>query len=54
MSIVAVVGFEFPSYSVEENDGALEVCIVVSNPPEGELLFDIITLHVTRDGTAGT
>ena len=52
--IVALVGFESPTYTVTESDGSVEVCIVVTNPPaDADLIFDIITLHVTRSGTAG-
>ena len=51
---VALVGFESPNYTVNESDGSVEVCIVVTNPPANEdLIFDIITHHVTRSGTAG-
>ena len=52
--IAALVGFEFPSYTVNEDDGRVEICVVVSNPNVDELLaFNIITVHVTRSGTAG-
>ena len=50
----ALVGFEFPSYTFTENSGGDEICVVVSSPTENEvLLFNIITVHVTRSGTAG-
>ena len=53
-SIVALVGFESSSYTVNESDGTVEVCIVVTNPPAGEpLIFILITQHSTRSGTAG-
>ncbi len=52
--IAALVGFEFPSYIFNENSGGVEICVVVSSPTENEvLLFNIITVHVTRSGTAG-
>ncbi len=52
--IVVLVGFESSSYTVNENDGTVEVCIVVTNPPaEAPLIFRIITQHLTRSGTAG-
>ena len=52
--IAALVGFEFPSYTVKESDARVEICVVVSNPTVDELLaFNIITVHVTRSGTAG-
>ncbi len=51
--IVAFVGFESSSYTVNESD-TVEVCIVVTNPPAGApLIFRIITQHLTRSGTAG-
>ena len=52
--IVAFVGFESSNYTVNESDGTVEVCVVVTNPPEGTpLIFRIITQHLTRSGTAG-
>ncbi len=52
--VAALVGFEFPSYTFNEIDGRVEICVVVSNPTVDELLtFNVITVHVTRSGTAG-
>ena len=54
LCIAAFVGFEFPSYTVKESDARVEICVVVSNPNVDEVLtFNIITVHVTRSGTAG-
>ena len=51
--LAALVGFE-SSYTFNEIDGRVEICVVVSNPNVDELLaFNIITVHVTRSGTAG-
>ncbi len=49
---VAFVGFESSSYTVNERDGTVEVCVVVTNPP-AEFPHRIITQHLTRSGTAG-
>ena len=52
--IAALIGFEFPSYSVNETDSSVEICVVVSNPTADEILvFNITTQYVTRSGTAG-
>ena len=51
--IVFVVGFERTSYTVNETDGTVEVCVVVTNPPPTEDLVSLIFLTVqTRDVTA--
>ncbi len=52
--IAALVRFEFPSYSVNETDGSVEICVVVSNPTAEEILvFTIATQYEARSGTAG-
>ena len=51
--VVAVVGFEQISYTVNETDGSQEVCIQIFNPPPNELLaFPITLIYQTLDGTA--
>ena len=52
--IVAVAGFERDLYTVMESDDAIEVCVVVTNPPPTlELVFDIIMqIFTSRGGTA--
>ncbi len=52
--IAVLVGFEFPSYSVNETDCSVEICVVMSNPTADEILeFNIATQHEARSGTAG-
>ena len=52
--IVAVVGFEEPSYTVNETDLTAKVCVVVTNPlPNEELFFNILLEYTTRRVTAG-
>ena len=43
-AIVAIVGFEQTSYTVNETDGSQEVCIQIFNPPPNEQLAFTITL----------
>ncbi len=51
--LVIVVGFE-RNYTVNENGGMEEVCVVVTNPPASEeLLFPIVLQHIASLGTAG-
>lgn len=50
-----VIGFEQLSYSVDEGVGQLEVCVVVSVPPQSDQLNRTFHLSVnTTPGTAGT
>ena len=45
---VAFVGFEQPSYTVNENDGTAEMCINLRNPPSRlQLLLSLETTGVT-------
>lgn len=54
LSIVAVVGFVQPSYTVIENVTFAVVCVRVSNPPQDEdLVFNIDLIIQPRIGTAG-
>ena len=49
-----VVGFEQPSYNVDENVGQFDVCVVVTVPSISEALDRMFSLSVsTRPGTAG-
>lgn len=51
---VVVVGFEQSEYSVNENDGHVEICILVKNPPPNEDLTTlIVTEYQTKAGSAG-
>ena len=51
--IVAVVGFEQISYTVNETDGSQEVCMQIFNPPPNEqLAFTITLVYQSLDGTA--
>ena len=51
---IVVVGFEREIYSVNEFTGALEVCVVVINPPVGHTLNETIVLNYsTRFESAG-
>ena len=51
---IVVVGFEREIYSVNESTGALEVCVVVINPPVGHTLNETIVLNYsTRFESAG-
>ena len=48
------MGFEQPSYTVNETGVSQEVCVVVFSPPvDEELVFQIDLLYETRTGTAG-
>ena len=48
------VGFEQPSYSVDEDVGQFSVCVVVTMPPNAVPLERMFFLSVsTRTGTAG-
>ena len=50
-----LVGFEQPSYSVREDVGQFQVCVVVVRPPQSEPLNQTFSLSVsTTTGTAGT
>lgn len=52
-TIVAVVGFEQTDYTVVEEEGSVEICVAVTNPPpEQVLIFDILLLLETSTGTA--
>ncbi len=51
-NIVAIAGFE-RNYTVNETDGLVEVCVLVTNPPPmEELVFPITLTKQTRDVTA--
>ena len=45
------IGFEFPTYSVDEEDGPQEVCAVVRS---GGSLIPVTVSVNSRDGTATT
>ena len=50
-----VVGFEESSYSVDEGVGQLQVCVVVTMPPQSDVLNLTFSLNVsTSVGSAGT
>ena len=50
-----LVGFETPFYSVCEDVGQFQVCVVVVRPPQSEPLNQTFSLSVsTSIGTAGT
>ena len=41
-------------YTVNETDGVLEVCVVITNPPiEEDLPFPINLIYTSMAGTAG-
>ena len=49
-----VVGFEELSYSVDESVGQFQVCVVVTKPPQSDVLNRTFSLSVsTSVGTAG-
>ena len=51
---VVVVGFEESMYTASENDGFVEIGVVMTNPSLNETLgFDVILEYQTRRGTAG-
>ena len=51
--VVAVVGFELISYTVNETDGSQEICLQIFNPPPNEqLAFTISLVYQSLDGTA--
>ena len=48
-----VVGFEELSYSVDESVGQLQVCVVVTKPPQSDVLNRTFSLCVSTNlGTA--
>ena len=50
-----VVGFEESSYSVDEGVGQLQVCVVVTMPPQSDVLNRTFSLNVSTSlGSAGT
>ena len=50
-----LVGFEQPSYSVREDIGQFQVCVVVVRPPESDSQSRTFSLSVsTSTSTAGT
>ena len=50
-----VVGFEELSYSVDESVGQFQVCVVVTKPPQSDVLNRTFSLSVSASlGTAGT
>lgn len=49
--IVATVGFEQLSLTVNETDDSLEVCVAVHNPDQ--VLFDIFLTYEAKRGSAG-
>ena len=54
LSVVAVVGFVQPSYTVSENVFFVDVCVRVFNPRQNDdLIFDIDLIIQPRTGTAG-
>lgn len=51
---VAIVGFEEPSYTVNETDAFVEVCVVITNPSANEeLAFPIEVVIETRNIAVG-
>ena len=48
---VAVVGFERTVYTVNENEGSVEVCVVLFSPPGG-ISFLIVGQVATANGSA--
>ncbi len=52
--LVAVVGFERTNYTVNETDGFVEVCVVVTTPPPTEELVFPIVLRVTGRNVTAT
>ena len=50
-----MVGFEELSYSVNESVGQFQVCVVVTMPPQSDVLNRTFSLNVSTSlGTAGT
>ena len=48
------IGFEQPSYNVDEDVGQFNICVVVTVPPNSVSLNRTFSLSVsTRPGTAG-
>ena len=47
---MAFVGFEFTSYTVNEDDFVAEVCVILANPPPG---YDIELEYQSTRVTAG-
>ena len=51
---MAIVGFQRTIYSVNEGDGAVEICAVVVEPDiDCPIQFDFDVIFETSDGTAG-
>ena len=48
--IVALVGFEFSNYTANEDDGIVDICVILANPPVG---FDIELEYQSTRVTAG-
>ena len=50
----AVIGFEYPSYTIDEAGGEVEVCIIVIDPPASEdLVYPINAGYALSRVTAG-
>ena len=51
---MAIVGWEQPSYTFDESDRSLEICVIVKSPtPTWNLAFDILLQYTPQSGTAG-
>ena len=51
---MAIVGWEQPSYTFDESDRSLEICVIVKSPtPIQNLAFEILLQYTPQSGTAG-
>ena len=54
MFTAPVIGFEYPSYTIDEGDGGVRVCIIVIDPPASEDLVSPVGAGYRTSGvTAG-
>ena len=51
---MAIVGWEQPSYTFDESDHFLEICVIVKSPTLTQNLpFEILLQYTPQSGTAG-
>ena len=47
------VGYEYTVYTTSEDQGTVELCAIIYDPPSGLAPRDFVILSTIRDGTAG-
>ena len=48
--VAATISFNQSSYSIEENDGPVQIGIILSNPSSTDIMIEVLNIHEPATG----